>query len=253
VGLKPVTEAVKVTFAPVTDGLAELDSVAVLVALLTTCEKFVLVEALFVASPLYTALMLCVPTLRLLVAQVAVRILPEPVSATAVQPAIDVVPSLKFTMPVGAVPLTVAVKVTLVPAVDGVNELPIPVVLVAPLTVWESAALLDVAFAASPLYVARMLCAPAASVLVVHAAVRLLPLPVNATAEQAAIDVAPSLKLIVPVGIAPVTVAVKVTFVPTVDGLEELLSVVVVAVPPEVVTLTVSALALAPVTMMLMP
>ena len=80
-----------------------------------------------------------------------------------------------------------------------------------------------------------MLCTPAVSVLVVHAAVRLLPLPVNATAEQAAIDVAPSLKLIVPVGIAPVTVAVKVTFVPTVDGLEELLSVVVVAVPPVVV------------------
>jgi hypothetical protein len=98
-----------------------------------------------------------------------------------------------------------------------------------------------------------MLCAPAASVLVVHAAVRLLPLPVNATAEQAATDVAPSLKLTDPVGLVPVTVAVKVTFVPTADGLEELESVVVVAAPPEVVTLTVSALALAPVTMMLMP
>ena len=98
-----------------------------------------------------------------------------------------------------------------------------------------------------------MLCVPAASELVVHAAVRLLPLPVNATAEQAAIDVAPSLKLIVPVGLAPVTVAVKVTFAPRFDGLEELMSVVVVALPPEVVTLTVSALALAPVTMTLMP
>ena len=84
-------------------------------------------------------------------AQVAVRILPEPVNAAAAQPAIEVAPSLKFAVPVGAVPLTVAVKVTLVPAVEGVNELPIPVVLVAPLTVWESAALLDVAFAASPL------------------------------------------------------------------------------------------------------
>ena len=58
VGLKPVTAAVKVTLAPATDGLADVDSAAVLVALLTTCEKFVLVEPLFVASPLYTALML---------------------------------------------------------------------------------------------------------------------------------------------------------------------------------------------------
>ena len=58
---------------------------------------------------------------------------------------------MKFTVPVGALPLTVAVKVTLVPAVEGVNELPIPVVVVAPLTVWESVVLLDVAFAASPL------------------------------------------------------------------------------------------------------
>jgi hypothetical protein len=151
VGAKPVTAAVKVTFAPATDGLAELDSAVVLVALLTTCEKFVLVEPLFVASPLYTALMLWVPTVRLLVVHVAVRILPAPVSAAAAQPAIEVAPSRKFTVPVGAEPLTVAVKVTLVPAVDGVNELPTPVVLVALFTVWESAGLLDVAFAASPL------------------------------------------------------------------------------------------------------
>ena len=98
-----------------------------------------------------------------------------------------------------------------------------------------------------------MLCAPAVRVLVVHAAVRLLPLPVNATAEQAAIDAAPSLKLTVPVGLVPATVAVNVALVPMVDGLAELESVVVVAAPPPVVTLTVSALALAPVTMTLMP
>ena len=79
--------------------------------------------------------MLCVPTVRLLVAQAAVRMLPEPVSATAEHAAIEVAPSLKFTVPVGALPLTVAVKVTLVPKVDGVNELPIPVVLVTLLTV----------------------------------------------------------------------------------------------------------------------
>src|SRR6184192_2277521 len=63
-----------------------------------------------------------------------------------------------------------------------------------------------------------MLCTPAVSVLVVHAAVRLLPPPSNATAEHAAIDAPPSLKATVPVGLAPVTVAVKVTLAPTVDG-----------------------------------
>src|SRR6266487_3518356 len=101
--------------------------------------------------------MLCVPTVRLPVAQVAVRMLPLPLNTAAAQPAIDAPPSRKFTVPVGAVPLTVAVKVTLVPAVDGVNELPIPVVLVTLLTVCESAVLLDVALVASPLYAATML------------------------------------------------------------------------------------------------
>src|SRR6266568_3314084 len=98
--------------------------------------------------------MLCVPAVRLPVAQVAVRILPEPVSAGAAQPAIDVPPSRKFTVPVGAVPLTVAVKVTLVPTMDGVSELPIPVVLVTLLTVCESVALVEPALVASPLYMA---------------------------------------------------------------------------------------------------
>jgi hypothetical protein len=59
---------------------------------------------------------LCVPAARAAVAQVAVRALPLPASATAAQPAIDVAPSLKLTVPVGAVPVTVAVNVTLVPS-----------------------------------------------------------------------------------------------------------------------------------------
>src|SRR5438445_5319642 len=97
-----------------------------------------------------------------------------------------------------------------------------------------------------------MLLVPALSALVAQAAVRVLPEPARATAAQPAIELPPSLKLTLPVGLPPMTVAVKVTFVPTGDGLEELESVVVVAVPPPVVTLTVSALALAPVTMTLM-
>ena len=56
-----------------------------------------------------------------------------------------------------------------------------------------------------------MLWVPAVRAEVEHAAVRVLPLPVSATAEQPAIDVPPSLKLTLPVGAAPVTVAVNVT------------------------------------------
>ena len=63
---------------------------------------------------------------------------------------------------------------------------------------------------------------PAASVDVVHVAVRVLPLPASATAVQPASDVAPSLKLMVPVGAKPVTEAVNVTLAPNVDGVPEL-------------------------------
>src|SRR6266702_164084 len=61
-----------------------------------------------------------------------------------------------------------------------------------------------------------------------HCAVGVLPLPPSATAAQPLIELPPSVKPTVPVGALPVTVAVKVTFAPTVDGLSELASVVVV-------------------------
>ena len=96
-----------------------------------------------------------------------------------------------------------------------------------------------------------MLWVPAVSAPVEHAAARVLPLPETATALQPAIDVPPSVKFTEAVGLLPLTVAVNVTVEPTVAGLTELASVVVVAVPPPVVTLTVSALAVAPVTMTL--
>ena len=47
--------------------------------------------------------------------QVAVLLLPEPTSATALQPLIALPPSVKLTLPVGALPVTVAVKLTLAP------------------------------------------------------------------------------------------------------------------------------------------
>ena len=64
--------------------------------------------------------MLWVPTVKLLVLQVAI---PGPLMATALQPVRVVLPSVKATLPVGAMPVTAAVKVTLVPTVAGLSEL----------------------------------------------------------------------------------------------------------------------------------
>ena len=84
-------------------------------------------------------------------AHCAVRTLPLPVTATAEQAEIDVAPSLKFAVPVGDVPVTVAVNVTVVPAVEGVNEVAMPVVLVALFTTCDRALLVEPLFDASPL------------------------------------------------------------------------------------------------------
>ncbi|HEY2419679.1 MAG TPA: hypothetical protein VGH84_17315 [Steroidobacteraceae bacterium] len=65
----------------------------------------------------------CVPAVKESLLQAALRVLPDPVSATELQP-LSVVPrSAKATLPVGAVPLTVAVNVTGTPAADGLAEL----------------------------------------------------------------------------------------------------------------------------------
>ena len=95
--------------------------------------------------------MLCVPTARPAVLHVAVLLLALPAgSATALQP-LSVVPSaVKPTLPVGAVPVTVAVKVTLAPTTDGLAELATAAVLVALLTVCDSALLVEALLPASP-------------------------------------------------------------------------------------------------------
>src|SRR5215470_656491 len=115
--------------------------------------------------------MLCVPAVSVVVAHWAVRLLPLPVSATAEQPPIELAPSLKFTVPVGEVPVTVAVKVTFVPTVDGFSEVPSVVVLATPFTTCESALLVDGLFEAFPAKAAVMLCVPGVSALVAHCAV----------------------------------------------------------------------------------
>ena len=100
--------------------------------------------------------MLCVPAARLLVLHRAALalVLPfaRPESATAAQPPIVLPPSVKATVPVGALPLTLAVKATLAPTLDGLSELTRLVVLVALLllTTCASVALLDPLLAASP-------------------------------------------------------------------------------------------------------
>ncbi len=98
-----------------------------------------------------------------------------------------------------------------------------------------------------------MPCTPAASAAVAHVALRVLPEPVSATDEHPASAVPDSVNATVPVGAAPVTLAVNVTLWPCVEGLAELASVVVVDVTaPPTVTLTVSRLVVASRTSMTM-
>ncbi len=122
-------------------------------------------------------------------------LLPEPVSATAPQLAMLVPPSVKFTAPVGALPLTVAVKVTLAPTIEGLAELAMPVAVPDVLTTCDSATLLDAVLPASPEYPATMECVPAVSAPMLQTAVRVFPEPVSATAPQLAMLVPPSVKL----------------------------------------------------------
>ena len=75
-----------------------------------------------------------------------------------------------------------------------------------------------------------MPCVPTASVLVVHDAVRALPLPASATAAQPAIVAPLAVNATLPLGEAPFTVAVYCRLAPAFAGLAELASVVVVAV-----------------------
>lgn len=174
--------------------------------------------------------MLCVAAVSAEVLQAAVLLFPLPTSATALQPVIEVAPSLKLTLPVGLLPPTVAVNVTRVPTVDGFLELTSVVVVgagPAELTTCDKVALFDALLPASPAYDATMLCVATLSVLVVHAAVLLLPLPASTTALQPAIEIPPSLKLTLPVGAIPATVAVNVTLPPKVEGFFELTTAVV--------------------------
>ena len=77
-----------------------------------------------------------------------------------------------------------------------------------------------------------MLWLPAARLEVVHVTMAVPTLPGSGTALQPLIDVIPSVKLTLPLGLLPETVAVKVTASPTAAGLVELISDVVVGAVP---------------------
>ena len=77
-----------------------------------------------------------------------------------------------------------------------------------------------------------MLCAPEARSLLLQVAVRVSPVPERLLAEQPLIGAPPSMKVTVPVGADPVTLAVQRTFVPWPAGLSELVRVVVVLTRP---------------------
>src|SRR5712692_2735480 len=116
-GAVTLTVAVNVTDWPNTDGFWFEARLVVVLAALTTCDTAELVLVLKLASPTYTAVMLCVPTLSVLVLKVAVVTLAV---VDSVPVPIVEAPSLKVTVPVGkaaavvpgAVTFTVAVKVT---------------------------------------------------------------------------------------------------------------------------------------------
>src|SRR6202171_577357 len=76
--------------------------------------------------------MLWLPAARLRVLQAAVLTLPAPPNATAPQPLMVLPPSVKFTLPVGAVPVTDAVKVTPAATVEGFTALASEVVVAVP-------------------------------------------------------------------------------------------------------------------------
>ena len=98
--------------------------------------------------------MLCVPTVRLLMVQRAALTVALLLFASATEAHLLIVLALsvKATVPVGALPLTLAVMVTRAPTVDGLSELASVVVLAVLLLITcDRGALAEPILAASPL------------------------------------------------------------------------------------------------------
>jgi hypothetical protein len=155
-----VTFAAKVSEAPTTDGLVPDASVIAVVefafGLLTVCDKAEDVDPLKVASPLYCAVMECVPDDNADVVKLAA----PPSSATS--PEIALLPSKNTTVPLAELGITLAEKVSKSPTRDGlvpaVNAK--PTVVLGLLTVCTRAALTEDVSRLSPVYLAVMECGP---------------------------------------------------------------------------------------------
>ena len=78
------------------------------------------------------------------------RVLPAPLTVIAPQPVIETPPSVKLTEPVGAEPVTDAVKVTFVLTTDGLAELDTVVCEPTLLTTCDSGPLAEAMLLASP-------------------------------------------------------------------------------------------------------
>jgi hypothetical protein len=104
------TVAVKVTRCPLFDGFESDVNVIVVLALFTVCKSAEDVLLVWVASPLYCAVMECVPTARVDVENVA-----TPLALSAEIPSVEA-PSMNVTVPVAPEDgLTVAENVTCCP------------------------------------------------------------------------------------------------------------------------------------------
>lgn len=162
----------------------------------------------------------CTPAVRSAVVKVAVP--PDKVPVPIPAP-----PSENVTVPVG-VPdplLTVAVNVTDVPNDDGFSEEMTVVLVGIPLTTWFSAVDVLGSKVASPWYAAVIECVPETSAEVESEAWPAFNVPLP-------IEVAPSKKTTVPVGVpVPLTVAVKVTDCPAVEGFKSEITEVLVGWP----------------------
>ena len=112
-----VTLAVNVSEAPNTDGLVPIarlsDVTEFAFGLFTVCENAADVEPLKLASPLYCAVMECIPNDNDDVVMLAV----PPTKVTS--PEIALLPSKKTTVPVAEVGVTFAVNVRVSPTRDG--------------------------------------------------------------------------------------------------------------------------------------
>jgi hypothetical protein len=209
-----VSVAVKVTAWPDIDGFSDELMRKVATAALTVWATGLEVPGGYVPSPGYVTVIECTPVAS---EEVVHRATP-PVSVTELQLEIAAPLSLKVTVPEGvpALPVRVAVKVTVWPDIEGFSDELMRKLATAALTVWLTVLDVPGTYVASPEYVTVMECAPTAIDEVVHRAT-----PAESVTElHPEIPVPLSLKVTVPEGAPalPVSVAIHVTAWPDIEG-----------------------------------